>query len=147
MNFDIRTEWSRRSWWMNLMFLFCLYMTVIYVPYDLFLKPVAADEEVWFGFVLHGWWAKATGLLHWLVYGAGAYGFWKMAPWMWPWAALYVAQVAFSMLVWNLVDEGGAGWTVGLAAAAVFMWPAIALWRARSAFRPGAFSRGTFPVR
>ena len=106
MNFDIRTEWSRRSWWMNLLFLFCLYMAVIYVPYDLFLKPVAADEEVWFGFVLHGWWAKATGLLHWLVYGAGAYGFWKMAPWMWPWAALYVAQVAFSMLVWNLADRG-----------------------------------------
>ena len=58
-----------------------------------------------------------------------------------------MAQVAFSMLVWNLVDEGGAGWAVGLAAAAVFMWPAIALWRARPAFRAGALSRGIFPDR
>ena len=137
LNFDFRAEWAKRNWWMNLIFLFCVYMTLIYLPYDLFLKPVAADQEVWFGFVLHGWWAKATGLLHWLVYGAGAYGFWKMARWMWPWAAVYVAQVALSMLVWNLVDDRGAGWPVGIAAMAVFMLPAIALWRARPAFQPG----------
>ena len=135
MNFDIRAEWAKRRWWMNLIFLFCLFMTFIYLPYDLFTKPVADDEEVWFGFVLHGWWAKSTGLLHWLVYGAGAYGFWKMAHWMWPWAAVYTAQVALSMLVWNLMDERGEGWTAGIAAAALFMIPTIALWRARSAFR------------
>ena len=27
---------------------------------------------------LTGWWAKATEPVHWLIYGAGAYGFWKM---------------------------------------------------------------------
>ena len=137
MNFDIRAEWARRSWWMNLIFLFCLYMTFIYLPYDLLLKPVAADEEVWFGFVLRGWWAKSTGLAHWLIYAAGAYGFWKMARWMWPWAAAYTAQVALSMLIWNLIDDRGAGWAAGIAAMAVFMLPAVALWRARSAFKAG----------
>jgi len=30
---------------------------------------------------------NATKPLHWLIYGAGAFGFWKMRPWMWPWAA------------------------------------------------------------
>ena len=82
-------------------------MTFIYMPYDLFFKPVAEDEEVWFGFVLHGWEAKLTAPLHWLIYGAGAYGFWKMARWMWPFAALYTTQIAIAMLVWNLIDERG----------------------------------------
>ncbi len=132
----LAAEWSRRPWWMNLVFVYCAYMTVIYVPFDLFFKPVAADEEVWFGFVLHGWWAKATEPLHWLIYGAGTYGFWRMARWMWPWAAVYVGQVALSMLVWNLVDPRGGGWLVGTIATAVFLVPTIALWRARPRFRP-----------
>ena len=38
MNFDIRAEWGKRSWWMNLIFLFCLYMTFIYLPFDLVLQ-------------------------------------------------------------------------------------------------------------
>ncbi len=131
----LAAEWSRRPWWMNLMFIFCAYMTVIYLPFDLFFKPVADDEEVWFGFVLHGWWAKATEPLHWLIYGAGTYGFWRMARWMWPWAAVYVAQVALSMLVWNLVDPRGSG-LLGAVAAAAFLVPTIALWRARPVFQP-----------
>ena len=100
-----------RPWWMNLIFLFCLYMTFIYLPFDLFVKPVALDEEVWFGFVLRGWWAKATEPLHWLIYGAGAYGFWKMARWMWPWAAVYAAQV--SLACWSgtwWMNAVPAGW-------------------------------------
>jgi hypothetical protein len=119
---------------MNLLFAFCVYMTFAYVPFDLFLKPVAADEEVWFGIVLHGWWAKATAPLHWLIYGFGAYGFWKMRSWMWPWAALYAAQVSVAMLVWNGIDPRGAGWGVGLVGAALFALPAVALWRARHQF-------------
>jgi len=119
---------------MNLLFVFCLYMTFVYLPFDLFWKPVAADEEVWFGITLHGWAAKATAPLHWLIYGAGAYGFWKMRPWMWPWAALYVAQVSVAMLVWNLLDPRGAGLLAGAIAAALFAVPAVALWRARRAF-------------
>ena len=105
----IAAEWGKRRWWMNLTFLFCLYMTFIYLPFDLFLKPVADDEEVWLGFTLHGWWAKATEPLHWLIYAAGAYGFWKMKHWMWPWAAAYVGQVALAMLLWNVIDPRGAG--------------------------------------
>ena len=37
---------------MNLIFGFCVYMTFIYMPYDLFVKPMAVDDEVWFGVFL-----------------------------------------------------------------------------------------------
>ncbi len=118
------------------MWFFCIYMTLIYLPFDLFFKDVASDEEVWFGFVLRGWWAKATEPLHWLIYGLGAYGFWKMSRWMHPWAAIYTAQIAISMLVWNLVDERGGGWTAGMISFAIFLVPVIALWMSRAKFRP-----------
>ena len=129
-------ELRQRPWWMNVMWAFCLYMTFIYLPFDLFFKPVAEDEEVWFGFVLTGWAAKATEPLHWLIYGAGAYGFWKMSRWMWPWAGVYSAQVMVAMLVWNLVDPRGGGWIPGLIAAALFAVPTAALWLAKGHFRP-----------
>ena len=133
----LTTELRRRPWWMNLLWGFCLYMTFIYMPYDIFFKPVAEDQEVWFGFVLEGWWAKATAPLHWLIYGAGAWGFWKMARWMWPWAAVYAAQVAVAMLVWNLMDPRG-GLLSGIIAAVVVAVPAVALWRAKTCFRAAA---------
>ena len=120
---------------MNVLWAFCLYMTFIYLPFDIFIKPVAGDEEVWFGFVLHGWAAKLTAPLHWLIYGAGAWGFWKMSRWMWPWAAVYVAQVAVAMLVWNLTDPRG-GIVAGLISAAVVAVPTVALWRAKARFHP-----------
>ncbi len=136
---SIRNELSKRNWWMNLMYVFCLYMTFIYMPFDIFIKPVAEDEEVWFGFLLEGWWAKATAPLHWLIYAGLAWGFHRMAHWMWPWAAVYCAQIAVSMLLWNLVNERDVGWSVsvslGLVAAAVFLVPTIALWRARPTFQ------------
>jgi len=127
-------HWQRRPWWMNLLMGFCLYMTFIYMPFDIFYKPVAEDEEVWFGITLHGWPAKLTAPLHWLIYGAGAYGFWHMKRWMWPWAAVYCAQVVVAMFVWNLLDSRGSGVSSGAIAAAVFLVPTIALWRARQAF-------------
>ncbi|HEX7037902.1 MAG TPA: hypothetical protein VF210_19205 [Pseudomonadales bacterium] len=135
------SEWRARPWWMNLIWGFCLYMTFVYMPFDLFLKPVDGDEEVWFGITLHGWAAKATAPLHWLIYGAGAYGFWRMRWWMWPWAAVYVAQVSIAMLVWNLVDPRGGGLAAGALAAAVFAVPTVALWRARDAFSGGRRER------
>jgi hypothetical protein len=119
---------------MNLLFYFCVYMTVVYVPFDLFTKPVAEDREIWFGFALSGWWAKGTEPLHWLIYGVGAYGFWKMKSWMWPWAAVYAAQVVVAMFVWNIVDGNGGGWRAGLISAAILAVPMAALWRARSRF-------------
>ena len=86
-------DYRRRPLWMNLIFYFCLYMTFVYMPFDMFFKPVDQDHEIWFGFTLTGWWAKATEPLHWLIYGLGAYGFRHMKPWMWPWAGVYAAQV------------------------------------------------------
>lgn len=130
----IREQWRRRVWWMNALLLFCGYMTFIYLPYDL-AKPLAEDEEVWFGITLHGWPAKLTAPLHWLIYAAGAYGFWRMRSWMWPWAAVYAFQVSIAMLVWNLIDPRGGGLLVGLAGGALFAIPAVALWRSRDAFR------------
>ena len=132
---NLKADWRLRPWWMNVIFYFCVYMTIFYMPFDLFLKPVAEDHEIWFGFSLTGWWAKATEPLHWLIYGALAYGFWKMKSWMWPWAAIYAAQVVIAMLVWNLVHVRGAGWAAGLFAGAVFAVPMIALWRARATFQ------------
>jgi hypothetical protein len=130
---DWRAELGRRPWWMNLIFGFCVCMTFIYMPFDLFVKPVAVDDEVWFGVLFHGWVAKLTEPLHWAIYAALAYGFWKMQPWMWPWAAIYVAQVSVGMLVWSLRDPRG-NVVLGLIAATVLLVPTIALWRARSRF-------------
>ena len=42
---NLSKDWHSRPWWMNLIFYFCLYMTFIYLPFDLFLKPVEGDEE------------------------------------------------------------------------------------------------------
>ena len=42
----VKEDWLIRPWWMNLIFYFCIYMTLIYMPFDLFYKPVEADEEV-----------------------------------------------------------------------------------------------------
>ena len=115
--------------------LFCAYMTFIYMPFDLFYKPVADDQEVWFGFTLYGWAAKATEPLHWAIYGAGFYGFLKMKSWMHPWAAVYVAQVAIAMFVWPiLADRGNLG--VGLVASTVFILLGIALWNAQDKWQP-----------
>ena len=57
-----------------------------------------------------------------------------MSRWMWPWAALYTAQVAIAMLVWNLIDERGGGWLPGLVSLAVIAVPTLALWRAKPRF-------------
>ena len=135
---QIKIDWASRPWWMNFMFYFCVYMTFIYMPFDIFYKPVAEDEEVWFGYMLTGWWAKATAPIHWLIYGAGAYGFWRRKSWMWPWAAAYSMQVVIAMIVWNLLYPEDAGLGIGLIAGAVFMIPTVALWRAKSFFQSEA---------
>jgi hypothetical protein len=130
----IKRDWSRRPGWMNLIFYFCVYMTFLYMPFDIFAKPVAEDHEIWFGFSLTGWWAKATEPLHWLIYGLGAYGFWKMKSWMWPWAAVYTAQVVIAMFVWNVININGQGLFAGFIAAGIFALPMVALWRSRNRF-------------
>ena len=129
---QLAAEWRKRPWWMNLMLCFCLFMTFVYMPFDMFVKPVAQDQEVWFGLLLEGWAAKLTEPLHWAIYGAGAYGFWTMRTWMWPWGAVYALQVAVSMLLWN-VTRGSL--IAGLVSFAVFMIPTVALYRNRELFR------------
>ena len=130
----MRELFRGRPWWMNALGLFCLYMACVYLPFDMFFKPVAQDREVWFGIALSGWWAKATEPLHWIIYALGAWGFWGRRQWMWPWASLYTAQIAIGMLVWNIVDARGRGWVGGTVTALVFMVPVIALWRAKPLF-------------
>ena len=132
MNFKIVIQdWNSRPWWMSLIFYFCIYMTFIYMPFDLFLKPVAEDEEIWFGFTLTGWYAKATEPLHWLIYGFGAYGFWRMKKWMWPWAIVYFAQIVIAMFVWNILKDN---LTAASISALIFCIPMVALWRSKDKF-------------
>lgn len=126
-----------RPHWMNGLLLFCVYMTFIYLPWDLFIKPVAEDQEVWFGYMFTGWAAKGTGVAHWLVYGAGSWGFWKMKSWMFPWASLYTVQIAIGMFTWSFLNDEGSGIAVGLIAAIPFTLLAVALWRAKSKFSNG----------
>lgn len=120
--------------WMNGLLAFCAFMTFIYLPWDVFLKPLAEDQEVWFGFMFTGWAAKIGALLHWAVYGAGTYGFWKMKAAMHPWASLYVFQIAIGMFVWSYLEAGSQGVTSGLIAALVFSALAILLWRSKQRF-------------
>lgn len=130
----LQRVFAPRPIWMNALMVFCAYMTFIYLPFDMFVKPVAEDEEVWFGIVLHGWAAKATEPLHWAIYAAGTYGFYRMKPWMWPWASLYVAQVAVGMFVWSITDVRGDGLYIGMIGGLAFAALAVALWRARARF-------------
>ena len=132
----LRDVLARRPWWMNALLGFCAYMTFVYMPFDFFLKPVGSDVEVWFGVMLRGFAAKATEPLHWAIYAAGAYGFWRMRPWLWPWAGLYAAQVAIGMAVWSVGHFGGAeGIAKGAVSALPFGVLAVALLRARNRFQ------------
>ena len=45
----LRYVFSGRPGWMSALMVFCAYMSLVYVPWDFFVKPVAHDEEVWFG--------------------------------------------------------------------------------------------------
>jgi hypothetical protein len=128
----LRALFAGRPWWANALLVFCAYMTFVYVPWDLFMKPVEEDQEVWFGIMFTGWAAKALTPLHWAVYGAGTVGFWNMRPWLHPWAALYVLQVAIAMLVWNVLERGD--WLGGGVSFGVFAAGAFALYRARPVF-------------
>jgi hypothetical protein len=134
MAFDLKAEWARRPLWLNMILLFCLYMTFIYSPFDVVFKPLAEDEDVWLGVTFHGWGAKVGGLVHWLVYAALAWGIWAMRPWAWWLASLYATQVALAMLIWPLLQVDSGSWVGALVAGGLFTVPAIALWRSRDLF-------------
>jgi short-subunit dehydrogenase len=124
---------------MNVLMVFCFYMAIVYVPWDFFVKPVAHDEEVWFGVILRGGFAKLTEPLHWAIYAAGAYGFLRMRPWMHPWASVYSAQIALGMLIWPLLYVGGVrGFLLAAVSFAAFAALTRALWRAEPLFAAAA---------
>ncbi len=137
----LRALFEGRPVWMNAVMGFCFFMALLYMPWDLFIKPVAVDQEVWFGVMVTGWAAKFAGIPHWLIYASGAYGFYKMSGWMWPWAALYSAQVAIGMAVWPLLQFDGMA-AIGMAAFSFvpFAWLTWALWNSRERFQSGVVS-------
>lgn len=132
----LRALFDGRPWWMNVLMVFAGYMAFVYLPWDIFIKPAAIDEEVWFGVRFHAGTAKFLALFHWAIYAAGAYGFRRMRPWMWPWAAVYAGQVAFSMMVWPWIYVGGfVGFLLGLVSVVPFAALTWALWEAQPHFQ------------
>lgn len=124
-----------RPWWMSAAMIFCAFMAFIYMPWDIFIKPMAHDEEVWFGILFTGFWAKVLAFPHWFVYGAAVYGFRRRRPWMAFWGPAYVAQVAFGMWLWTAMAQGGfTGAILGLIPAAPFAGLAYAFWKHRDYF-------------
>jgi hypothetical protein len=108
----------------------CLLTVVFLVPRDLFF-PETRDVEVWLGFEVRGRAALLTAPLHWALFAAGAWGFWKARPWIVPCAAVYCFYVALSHLIWSEASPNGQGWREGLAQAALFSLPGLLLLRAR----------------
>jgi len=84
--------------------------------------------------MLHGWPAKVGGVVHWIVYGALAWGLWAMKPWAWLLGSLYATQVAMAMFLWPLIQTGTAGLLGGVIAGALFAVPAVAFWRSKPLF-------------
>jgi hypothetical protein len=130
---DVAASVRSRPIWVNTLLAFTAFMTFVYTPWDVFVKPVAEDQEVWLGFLLRGWAAKATAPIHWAIYAAFTWGLWKMRPWMRFWGTLYVGQIAVAMLIWNLRDERGSV-LLGVASGLVFAALARAYWRAGEVF-------------
>lgn len=125
--------YAERPLWVNVLLAFTAFMTFVYTPWDIFVKPVAVDQEVWFGLLLTGWAAKATAPLHWAIYAAFTWGLSKMRPWMRFWGTAWIVQIAIAMLVWNLTDARGSV-IGGIASGAVFAWLARVYWRAGRVF-------------
>lgn len=134
MALDIKAEWAKRPWWLNLILLFALYMTFVYSLFDVVLKPLAEDEDVWLGLMFHGWAAKVGGVVHWVVYAALAWGLWHMKRWVWLLGSLYTSQVAVAMLLWPLMQTDSGSLMSALIAGALFAVPAIAFWRSKALF-------------
>ena len=137
----LRGVFAGRPGWMNALMVFCAYMAFVYVPWDFFIKPMATDAEAWFGILLTGFWAKLTEPLHWAIYAAGAYGFYRMRSWMWPWAAVYAGSVTLGVVLWPWLYVGGfGGFVFGIVSFVPFAWLTLSLWRAEEQFGAPASS-------
>jgi hypothetical protein len=124
----------RRPPWMTALALFCLATVVFLAARDLFVAHTR-DVEVWLGVELRGRAALLTAPVHWAVFGAGAWGFWRQRPWILPAASAYLFYVALSHLVWNRTSPHGGGWIAGAVEAALISIPAAWLLRAHRAAR------------
>lgn len=120
---------------MNGVLLFCAYMTFVYVPWDVFAKPIAEDREVWFGVMFDGWMAKLGGAIHWIVYSSLTYGLWHMKSWARPIIIIYLLQVAWSMIFWPLLNEGSSILGINLFLAIGFLFLSNLFYRAKSVFQ------------
>jgi hypothetical protein len=125
-----------RPWWMTALMILCALQVFVLLPGDLFFRPLAEDQEVWFGYVLTGWPAKLTTPIHLLIYAFGMVGFFGMRSWMHPWAALYTLQVAIGSFVWCIRDESVplVGAIVTLVAVLALVW---LLWQSKDRFVAG----------
>lgn len=121
---------SRPSQWAPFLAAFCAVTVLYLVIRDLFV-PHVRDVEVWFGFELRGWPARATAPLHWAIFAVGAWAFATKRAWIWPTATLYAVYVAISHLVWNLTSPSGGGPIAGLTQLGLFLIPALLLLRLR----------------
>jgi uncharacterized protein len=128
----LSTMFAGRPTWINALMVFCAFMAFVYVPWDLLWKPVSRDEEVWLGILFTGWGAKLTEPFHWAIYAAGFYGFYRMRPWMWPWAAFYAGGVAIGMLLWPILYQSSV--LLGVVAFVPFALLTRALWQAEPLF-------------
>lgn len=107
---------------------FCL-GTLVFLVYRDCTIPAVAQVEVWFGFELRGVWAARTAPLHYLLYAGAALAFWRSWPRVWPLAIGYSIYVAISHLIWNVINDTGAGLTAGLWQLALFLVPTLVLIR------------------
>jgi hypothetical protein len=105
--------------------------TVVFLALRDLLVPEVRDVEVWLGFEVRGAAARATAPLHWAIFAAGAWAFWRGKPWIWTAAAAYVLVVALSHLVWSEASPNGQGWPMGLLQAAGISLVALGLLRLR----------------
>ena len=131
----VKSNLQVRSWWLNAILIFCAFMTFIYMPWDIFIKPLAEDQEVWFGYMFTDWGAKITAFPHWMIYAAGMYGLWAMKSWLHPWAALYIFQIAFSMFLWSFLSGDNTGLMAGAAISVMFLFLAYKFWTSKSVFK------------
>lgn len=121
-----------RPWWASLLAAFCA-ATVVFLGVRDATLPEVRNVEVWLGLELRGPAALATAPLHYAIFAAGAVGFWRLRPWVWPWASVYAGQIAVSHLVWNLTSPNGEGLGAGMLQLALFSVPALLLLFARPA--------------
>ena len=118
-------------------YLFALFMTFAYMPYDFLLKPfwggIDAAEEVWLGYRLRGWPAKLTEPAHWAIYASLAHGLHHERPWAWTFGSLYTVQVAVASLVWVILyaDYGPVGYALTPVVVGLFLLLALRLWQLR----------------